>query len=157
MRQWSNEKDVILCMDSPEGNGLKQPRSEDAATLPRIDSPGKATEAYALQSPASIASGWDVQFNEKLRPAPDLANEKFSASLTQADYQERLSTLPKGLDNIWLPLARPALHNRYHGFCKGAWQIRKTVRYQYPRISLLPNADKQKIELGRLTSCAVYR
>lgn len=78
------------------------------------------------QSPRPEAS-WEVRFTEKLRPAPDLTNEKFSASLTQADYQERLASLPKGLDNVWLPLARPALHNRYHGFCKGAWQIRRAV------------------------------
>ena len=30
-------------------------------------------------------------------------------------------------DNPWLPLPRPAKHNNYHGFCKGAWQIRKSV------------------------------
>jgi hypothetical protein len=54
--------------------------------------------------------------------------EKYPALLTQADYAERLLTLPLGMDNIWIPLMRPAMHNRYHGFCKGAWQIRKAVR-----------------------------
>jgi hypothetical protein len=137
-------KDVILCMNSPGTNEPKEPHNDNVAPPPRTDPPGKAIEAYSLQSPTSITSGWDVQFNEKLRPMPDLANEKFSASLTQADYQERLSTLPKGIDNIWFPLARPALHNRYHGFCKGAWQIRKTVRYKRPRASLMSSADKQE-------------
>jgi hypothetical protein len=79
--------DVILRTSSTETNGLKEPRHDNATPLPRIDSPGKSTDAYSLQSPASITSDWDVQVNEKLRPMPDLANEKFSASLTQADYQ----------------------------------------------------------------------
>lgn len=92
------------------------------------------------QSPPPEAS-WEVQFTEKLRPAPDLANEKFSASLTQADYQERLASLPKGLDNVWLPLTRPALHNRYHGFCKGAWQIRRAVCSPSTFLPLLRKAD----------------
>ncbi|KAM0716661.1 hypothetical protein Q7P37_008106 [Cladosporium fusiforme] len=82
---------------------------------------------HALRTPESIENLSETQFREKLRPIADLANEKFSASLTQADYQERLSSLPKGQNNVWLPLSRPALHNRYHGFCKGAWQIRKAA------------------------------
>lgn len=82
---------------------------------------------HALRTPESIENITEAQFEEKLRPVADLANEKFSASLTQADYQERLSSLSKGQESVWLPLPRPALHNRYHGFCKGAWQIRKAV------------------------------
>jgi hypothetical protein len=30
-------------------------------------------------------------------------------------------------NNVWSPLPRPAKHNNYHGFCKGAWQTRKSV------------------------------
>lgn len=59
---------------------------------------------------------------------PDKSSEKYPAYLTQADYTERLLSLPVGMDNIWIPLDRPALHNRYFGFCQGAWQIRKAVR-----------------------------
>ena len=39
-------------------------------------------------------------------------------------------------DNVWSPLARPAKHNHYHGFCKGAWQIRKSVS--------MPNQGRDK-------------
>ena len=146
--------DVDFRVNSSDADRPKE-QYIDATPFPRIDSPGKASEACPIQSPASITSGWDVQFSEKLRPMPDLANEKFSASLTQADYQERLSTLPRGSENIWLPLARPALHNRYHGFCKGAWQIRKAVRYERPRTLSLLLADKQntKIALTDLLCC----
>ena len=31
-------------------------------------------------------------------------------------------------DAPWIPLPRPARHNNYHGFCKGSWQIRKSVQ-----------------------------
>jgi hypothetical protein len=58
----------------------------------------------------------------------DPSSEKFLAFRTQADYEEQLLSLPAGMENIWLPLSRPAMHNRYQGFCKGAWQIRKAVR-----------------------------
>ena len=34
-------------------------------------------------------------------------------------------------DNVWSPLPRPAKHNNYHGFCKGAWQIRKSVSIRH--------------------------
>lgn len=147
--------DNILFVTSTDVERLGERHIDDPTPLPRIG--GKASEAYIMQSPASITSEWDVQFNEKLRPMPDLANEKFSASLTQADYQERLSTLPRGLENIWLPLARPALHNRYHGFCKGAWQIRKTVRYKRRPISSMLPTQAYKVEKCQLTSCALYR
>jgi hypothetical protein len=56
-------------------------------------------------------------------------SEKFPSPRFEPDYNARLQSLPPGLENIWAPLTRPAMHNRYHGFCKGAWQIRKTVRY----------------------------
>lgn len=56
-------------------------------------------------------------------------SDKCLAQGTQVEYSERLIPLAKGIEMIWIPLQRPALHNRYHGFCKGAWQIRKAVRY----------------------------
>ncbi len=71
--------------------------------------------AAALEAPEAMRNSLDPQFREKMRPVADLTNEKFSASLTQADYQDRLSAVPKGQENAWLPLARPAMHNRYHG------------------------------------------
>ena len=46
---------------------------------------------------------------------------------TQTDNRGSVSSVPPGMDDVWLPLARPALHNRYHGFCKGAWDIRISV------------------------------
>ncbi|KAF2446710.1 hypothetical protein P171DRAFT_429677 [Karstenula rhodostoma CBS 690.94] len=58
--------------------------------------------------------------------SPELS-EKFPSPRFEPDYNARLQSLSPGLENIWAPLTRPAMHNRYHGFCKGAWQIRKTV------------------------------
>jgi len=65
---------------------------------------------------------------EGIHAMPEESSEKCPAFLTQSDYAERLLSLPAGMDSIWMPLKRPAMHNRYHGFCKGAWQIRKAVR-----------------------------
>jgi hypothetical protein len=69
---------------------------------------------------------------EGIYPVPD-QSEKYPAFLTQSDYAERLLSLPAGMDNIWMPLKRPAMHNRYHGFCTGAWKMRKAVRSCFPK------------------------
>ncbi|GAB7334713.1 hypothetical protein MBLNU13_g06652t1 [Cladosporium sp. NU13] len=172
-----NQQDATYTMSSSANqqyrpralhSGKSSPEQDQSTNVPRLvrmsSEPADVdcAEARSLsldrlmasnQSPASVTSGWDVQFNEKLRPMPDLANEKFSASLTQADYQERLSTLPRRLENIWLPLARPALHNRYHGFCKGAWQIRGAVD-EGLRVLLTPRPNhKEPILDWQCTAC----
>ncbi|KAF2724462.1 hypothetical protein K431DRAFT_310028 [Polychaeton citri CBS 116435] len=123
--------------------------THDLSFSPRIEKFEEYTRA--LQAPPAIDSNLDAQFTEKIRLLPDLTNEKFSASLTQADYQERLSSMPKGQQNVWQPLARPAMHNRYHGFCKGAWQIRRAVD-EGLRVHLTP-APKEPILHWQCTAC----
>ena len=59
--------------------------------------------------------------------SPAGGSDKYLAFRTPSDYAEALFSLSPGMDNIWAPLSRPAMHNRYHGFCKGAWQMRKAV------------------------------
>lgn len=57
---------------------------------------------------------------------PDFkATNKFPAFPTQSEYNNRLLYLPAGIDNIWLPCERPALHNRYYGFAKVHGRFRK--------------------------------
>ena len=75
---------------------------------PRIDkvNEGELTRASA-EAPEAHRRACDAHLNEKLRPSADLDNEKFPACLTQADYQDRLLTLPEGQENVWLPLSRP--------------------------------------------------
>lgn len=64
-----------------------------------------------------------------LSPRSDVFSEKLPSPRLEPDYNARLASLPLGLESIWVPLTRPAMHNRYHGFCKGAWQIRKAVSH----------------------------
>lgn len=66
---------------------------------------------------------------QALSPREDTFSEKEPSPRLVPDYNARLLSLPLGMESIWVPLTRPAMHNRYHGFCKGAWQIRKAVRY----------------------------
>jgi hypothetical protein len=94
---------------------LCSPRIETAADLHR-----------AFNAPEVIQRDFDGLYTTS--PRPDLSAEKYPAYRTKHDYAELLLTLPVGMDNMWLPLKRPAMHNRYHGFCKGAWQARKAVR-----------------------------
>ena len=88
--------------------------------LPRIETDDDLQPAFEALEVASMDF-------KGMYTMPD-QSDKYLACLTQADYAERLLSLPAGMDNIWMPLKRPAMHNRYHGFCKGAWQIRKMVR-----------------------------
>jgi hypothetical protein len=81
-----------------------------------------------FEAPGAVSADFDGL--HPISPLPDHSSEKYPAFRTQSDYAELLLSLPAGMDNIWMPLARPAMHNRYHGFCKGAWQIRKAVRYR---------------------------
>ena len=86
----------------------------------------------ALEAPEVVVSkDFGVMFS--MRPvassptSPADGSDKYLAFRTQSDYAEALFSLSPGMNNIWAPLSRPAMHNRYHGFCKGAWQMRKAV------------------------------
>ena len=88
--------------------------------LPRIET---AEDLWRASEAPEVVS---KDFEGLYVTTPSPKEEKVMLAIrTQADYQERLLTLPIGMENIWLPLKRPAMHNRYHGFCKGAWEIRK--------------------------------
>ena len=86
-------------------------------------------EPYGFDAPELVTA--DVDGMCLAYPQYDRLSEKYPAFITQTEYVERLLSIPIGIDNIWLPLKRPAMHNRYHGFCEGAWRIRKSVRSCY--------------------------
>jgi hypothetical protein len=149
-------KDVVLAKSNDYGGVVTVDISEAKASdfgeksEPAPTSPASATSPSQPQlraEPNPLCSS-SIQFAEELRhdyeameavtdyngmytisPKRDKFPEKYPAGslFTQADYAERLRTLPIGMENIWLPLKRPAMHNRYHGFCRGAWQMRRTV------------------------------
>jgi hypothetical protein len=100
------------------------------ATTPRPQYLSRITTSEKSQRPfeAPEVVSMDFEGMHPVSPLPDQYPEKYPAFRTQADYAELLLSLPAGMDNIWMPLKRPAMHNRYHGFCKGAWEIRKAVR-----------------------------
>ena len=99
------------------------------ARISRIEKPEDVLRA--LEAPEVAIKDFGVMFS--LRPiassptSPPSGSDKYLAFRTQSDYAEALLSLSPGMHNIWAPLSRPAMHNRYHGFCKGAWQMRKAV------------------------------
>ncbi|KAF2106662.1 hypothetical protein BDV96DRAFT_328388 [Lophiotrema nucula] len=98
---------------------LSRATKERPLCLPRIETADDLQRAF--EAPEVVSADFEGMYHV------DQSNDKYTAFLSQADYAERLLSLPPGLENIWTPLKRPAMHNRYHGFCKGAWQIRKMV------------------------------
>ncbi|KAK6437685.1 hypothetical protein LTR95_006114 [Oleoguttula sp. CCFEE 5521] len=83
----------------------------------------------------------DLEYSEKVVQRRSFEDYKMPAYLSKDDYVDRLEALRPGKESIWLPLARPAMHNRYHGFCKGAWQIRRRVQDGLD-ITVTPPLDK---------------
>nr|OQO19040.1 hypothetical protein B0A51_12319 [Rachicladosporium sp. CCFEE 5018] len=83
----------------------------------------------------------DLEYSEKVVQRRSFEDYKIPAYLSKDDYVDRLEALRPGKESIWLPLARPAMHNRYHGFCKGAWQIRRRVQDGLD-ITVTPPLDK---------------
>ncbi|OQV08968.1 hypothetical protein CLAIMM_13162 isoform 2 [Cladophialophora immunda] len=97
--------------------------------LSRIERPEDVMRA--LEAPEVVTKEFGMMFSMRpIAPSPTSptgGSDKYLAFRTQSDYAEALFSLSPGMDNIWAPLSRPAMHNRYHGFCKGAWQMRKAV------------------------------
>jgi len=123
-----SDRELVIVPERQEQPNEEQESGEEVVTT--VESP--TTEPLPLCH-SRIETAEDLQ---RAFQAPEVvmsaesdpSSEKFLAFRTQADYEERLLSLPAGMENIWLPLSRPAMHNRYQGFCKGAWQIRKAVR-----------------------------
>ncbi|RDW57299.1 hypothetical protein BP5796_12749 [Coleophoma crateriformis] len=101
--------------------------SQTTKPRPPSRSPMEPAETSRCAFEAPEVALMDFGSMYTITPRPDKSSEKYPAFRTQADYAELLLSLPVGINDIWVPLPRPALHNRYHGFCKGAWQIRKAV------------------------------
>ncbi|KXT10896.1 hypothetical protein AC579_9860 [Pseudocercospora musae] len=68
-------------------------------------------------------------------------------------YMEAPMTIFEEPDYPWSPLARPAKHNNYHNFCKGAWKVRQKLE-EGLSISMLPNSNGTTIPYWKCKHCA---
>jgi hypothetical protein len=93
------------------------------ALISRIETPDDLLRA--LEAPEVVTKDFGVMFS--MRPIATSPASPTGTADKYLAYAEALFSLSPGMDNIWAPLSRPAMHNRYHGFCKGAWQMRKAV------------------------------
>lgn len=133
----SNENDM-----SPDSSDAEpeQPSSRTASTSApgsasasgnsrTIESADEMTRAMAAPEVVTRENGPMLMQNRD-RPTPHSKRPNHLASVHPAlrvPYNYVDSPASPEPDNVWLPLPRPAKHNNYHGFCKGAWQIRKSV------------------------------
>jgi hypothetical protein len=118
LQQWTASADekITLASRSPEQNdgytfgklALPTPAAEASAflsqttRLPRIETAQE--HMRALEAP-------EVLVAPSMPLRPDLSSEKYPAFRTQSDFEDLLKALPVGMDNIWQPLTRPAMHN----------------------------------------------
>lgn len=107
-----------------------QPGSASASGNSRtIETADEMTRAMAAPEVVTRENGPMLTQNRD-RPTPHSKRPNHLASVHPAlrmPYNYIDSPASPEPDNVWLPLPRPAKHNNYHGFCKGAWQIRKSV------------------------------
>nr|OQO26590.1 hypothetical protein B0A51_06781 [Rachicladosporium sp. CCFEE 5018] len=55
-------------------------------------------------------------------------------------------------DEVWSPLSEPTAHNRYHGFCKGAWQTRRSLEHGL-HVTTVPH-NGQDLPHWQCTDCS---
>lgn len=138
--------DDDMSPDSSDDEGESQSKSPPQSQLSRTASATHSITASGTSE--TIESADDMS---RAMQAPEVVTNENKSMLTPSSarsfpHNERpsnLATVHPALrypyhyfdppaspepDNVWLPLTRPAKHNNYHGFCKGAWQIRKSVR-----------------------------
>ena len=133
-----------------EEDDLTPDSSEQASLSSRTASP--AASRHSRSETASMSSRLETAEDmSRAMYAPEVVTKEFESLLSQQSGRpsprhmrpDQLSNVHPALrvphsyvdmpaspepDNAWAPLPRPAKHNSYHGFCKGAWQIRKSVR-----------------------------
>ncbi|KAF2683240.1 hypothetical protein K458DRAFT_43963 [Lentithecium fluviatile CBS 122367] len=102
---------------------VSQTTKQRSEYLPRLDTARNLQRPF--EAPEVVPADFEGMHSKSPHAGP--SSEKYPAFLTESDYADRLLSLPAGIDNAWMPLKRPAMHNRYHGFCKGAWEIRKAI------------------------------
>ncbi|KAF7192211.1 hypothetical protein HII31_06243 [Pseudocercospora fuligena] len=68
-------------------------------------------------------------------------------------YMEAPITIFEEPDYPWSPLTRPARHNNYHNFCKGAWKVRQKLE-EGLSITMLPNSKGTTIPYWKCKHCA---
>ena len=95
-----------------------RPRSETESISRAIYAPEVVTKEYESMFPQQVARA-----NQHSKRTPHLA-PVLRKPFNYVDSPPGPSDDP---EDAWHPLPRPARHNNYHGFCKGAWQIRKSV------------------------------
>nr|OQO27210.1 hypothetical protein B0A51_05094 [Rachicladosporium sp. CCFEE 5018] len=89
-------------------------RSDSAPTIP-------------IQDTLSMLPDRGGSYSTSLRPSMYTLTGPSSSSGSRSSA-EHLMWSPEQ-DKVWSPLSEPTAHNRYHGFCRGAWQTRRSLEH----------------------------
>ena len=135
-------------------------REQDLSSDSEADQSSVTSRAASSTAPSGNSRSETAESMVRAMYAPEVVTKEYESMLSQQRTRPSVQTKrPNNLvpmhpalrlpfnhvetptspvpepDSVWLPLPRPARHNNYHGFCKGAWQIRKSVRTKYVRNS----------------------
>lgn len=154
----SNARQQVPWIDdlSPESSETSSISSRTRAGLPsatinfRLESIDD--ESRAMYAPELVTRGFESMLSQNsVRPVPYSRGTTQSANVHPAlRVPEDIADSPSSPepDHAWSPLPRPAKHNNYHGFCKGAWQTRKAVRIVIFVLPSLALTDTVKVQEG---------
>ncbi|EME88617.1 uncharacterized protein MYCFIDRAFT_79971 [Pseudocercospora fijiensis CIRAD86] len=84
---------------------------------------------------------------------PPMKTPKNAHPAYQNHYMEAPITIFEEPDYPWSPLTRPAKHNNYHNFCKGAWLVRQKLE-EGLSITMLPNTKGTTTPYWKCKHCA---
>ncbi|KAK6428206.1 hypothetical protein LTR95_015651 [Oleoguttula sp. CCFEE 5521] len=112
-------------------------RSDSAPTIPTQDT---------LSMLPNRGGGYSLS----LRPTMSTPTGPSSSSGSRSSA-EPLMWSPEH-DEVWSPLSEPTAYNKYHGFCKGAWQTRSSLE-QGLKVTTIPH-NGQDIPHWQCTDCS---
>ena len=137
-----------------------KPANKDDDLTPESSAASSVSSGTASPATAKVETVDDIM---RANFAPEVVTKEFESLLSNKNAKPSLhGKRPNHLGNVhpafrdlypepamspspepdtpWSPMPRPARHNNYHGFCKGAWQIRKSV-HEGLSIRMIPNAN----------------
>ncbi|OQO10859.1 hypothetical protein B0A48_04160 [Cryoendolithus antarcticus] len=126
--------------------------SPSGSTHHSIDGPSRSGSAPVVptQDTLSMLPDRSNMYSLSLRPTVSTPTGPSSSSGSRSSA-EHLMWSPEH-DEVWSPLSEPTAHNKYHGFCKGAWQTRRSLEHGL-QITTVPH-NGQNMPHWQCTDCS---
>ena len=144
-----------ISSDSEDASSFSSHTRAASQTASSIRTETAEDRARAMYAPEVVTKEFESMLLQPGRPSLQGQQTPSQADIHPAlrePFQMPILPPSAGIAQPWLPLPRPARHNNYHGFCKGAWQIRKNIR-EGLSIRMIPNANGVEVPHWKCKLC----